>query len=301
MSISVQNLVKRFGDYTAVDNLSFEVLKPGVFALLGTNGAGKTTAIRMILGMLSKEGGTAQWEGKPIGDQTANIGYLAEERGLYPKVLVMDQLMYFAELKGMSRDAAAKSIKHWLERLNVGDNAQKRAEQLSKGNQQKIQLVTALLADPKLLILDEPLSGLDPVNSDLFRSVIKEEVAKGKHIIMSSHQMATVEEFCDDLVILDKGKTIVKGNLNEIKKGYGRVKLSVKSDDDIMPLVQSMGLEVVNKTPAETQLKVTNETQAKDFLAKMLENGMSIVKFELREPSLHEIFVETVGGARDEF
>lgn len=295
MSIQVENLVKIFGDYTAVDNLSFKIDKPGVFALLGTNGAGKTTAIRMLLGMLTKNSGTALWNGKPMESLTSHIGYLAEERGLYPKIDVIDQLLYFAQLKGLSTEQARKKIDFWFERLNIEEHKNKKASQLSKGNQQKVQLVVALLADPKLLILDEPLSGLDPVNSDQFRAVIKEEIAKDKFIIMSSHQMATIEEFCDDLVILDKGKSILQGNLNEIKKGYGRVNLSIKCDEDITDLITQSGLTILNKTPAQTMLRVKDEQQAKALLGKIIEHDLSLVKYELREPSLHEIFVEKVG------
>ncbi|NMA79751.1 MAG: ATP-binding cassette domain-containing protein [Clostridiales bacterium] len=295
MSIQVKSLVKTFGDYTAVDDLSFSIEKPGVFALLGTNGAGKTTAIRMLLGMLTKNSGTVLWDGKPMASLTSQIGYLAEERGLYPKIDVIDQLLYFAQLKGMSTAQAKSKIDFWFERLNIEEHKYKKASQLSKGNQQKVQLVVALLTDPQLLILDEPLSGLDPVNADQFRAVIKEEIGKGKYIIMSSHQMTTVEEFCDDLVILDKGKTILKGNLNEIKKGYGRINLSIKCDEDITGMIIQSGLTILNKTPAQTMVRVKDEEQAKMLLKKIIENDISLVKYELREPSLHEIFVEKVG------
>lgn len=295
MSIQVENLVKTFGDYTAVDNLSFSIDSPGVFALLGTNGAGKTTAIRMLLGMLTKNSGTVLWDGKPMESLTSQIGYLAEERGLYPKIDVIDQLLYFAQLKGLSTTQAKEKIDFWFERLNIVEHKNKKASQLSKGNQQKVQLVVALLADPKLLILDEPLSGLDPVNADQFRAVIKEEIARDKYIIMSSHQMATIEEFCDDLVILDKGKSILKGNLNEIKKGYGRINLSIKCDEDITGLIMQSGLTILNKTPAQTMVRVKDEQQAKSLLKKIIDNDLSLVKYELREPSLHEIFVEKVG------
>ena len=295
MSIQVENLVKTFGDYTAVDNLSFSIDRPGVFALLGTNGAGKTTAIRMLLGMLTKNSGTVLWDGKPMESLTSQIGYLAEERGLYPKIDVIDQLLYFAQLKGLSTNQAKEKINFWFERLNIVEHKNKKASQLSKGNQQKVQLVVALLADPKLLILDEPLSGLDPVNADQFRAVIKEEIARDKYIIMSSHQMATIEEFCDDLVILDKGKSILKGNLNEIKKGYGRINLSIKCDEDITGLIMQSGLTILNKTPAQTMVRVKDEQQAKSLLKKIIDNDLSLVKYELREPSLHEIFVEKVG------
>ena len=222
MALNVDGLVKVYGDKKVVDHLSFSVEKPGVFGLLGTNGAGKTTTIRMILGMLKKDGGTVTWNGEEFNSKKIAVGYLAEERGIYSKFTVLDQLIYFGELKGMSRKDALKSIDYWLDRLEATEYKNKKAEQLSKGNQQKIQFIAALISNPEILILDEPLSGLDPVNTDLFKEVIKEEIAKGKYIIMSSHQMNTIEEFCENLVILNKGKTVLSGNLNEIKKSYGR-------------------------------------------------------------------------------
>ena len=233
MAISVNNIVKKYGEYTAVNGLSFELKEPGVFALLGTNGAGKTTSIRIILGMLAADKGEVLWDGKPFLACDKPIGYLAEERGLYPKFKVMDQLMYFMTLKGMTPDAAKKAIDYWFDRLDVNEHRNKKAEQLSKGNQQKIQLIAALAPNPELIILDEPLSGLDPVNAELFKSVIREEIKNNKYIIMSSHQMTTIEEFCRDIVILNHGEAVLQGNLNAIKKSYGRVKLTVKAEGDI--------------------------------------------------------------------
>ncbi|MCL2697839.1 MAG: ATP-binding cassette domain-containing protein [Oscillospiraceae bacterium] len=296
MALIVDNLVKRYGEFTAVKGLSFSIEKPGVFALLGTNGAGKTTSIRAILGMLSKEGGTVTWKGRNLNTTQERVGYLAEERGLYAKYTVYEQMMYFAELKGLKRPAASNAINSWLDRLGASEYIKKRAEQLSKGNQQKIQLAIALISEPELLILDEPLSGLDPVNTDLFRSVIRDEIGKGKFIIMSSHQMPTIEEFCEDIVILHRGGAVLQGNLNEIKKGYGRVKLSVKADENILPLALECGLEVVAQTPNQTDFKVGAPSQAETFLKKAVENGITVVKYELREPSLHEIFIEKAGG-----
>ena len=237
MSLVVKNLKKQYGDKTVVEDLSFSLEAPGVYALLGTNGAGKTTSIRMILGMLAKNGGEVLWKGEPLDAMKVNVGYLAEERGLYPKYPLMDQLLYFAKLKGVSREVAKERIKYWASRLEVeeylypGQTAGKKgkkekaktADQLSKGNQQKIQLMAALLSDPELLVLDEPLSGLDPVNTDLFKEIIREEVEKGKFLIMSSHQMEVIEEFCEDITILNRGKAVLQGNLNEIKKGYDEV------------------------------------------------------------------------------
>ena len=297
MSLKVENLVKNYGAYRAVDGLSFELTEPGVFALLGTNGAGKTTSIRMILGMLSADSGSVTWDGKRFTTAGNSVGYLAEERGLYPKYKIMDQLLYFASLKGMKRQDAQRALDYWFGRMGVQEYRDKRAEQLSKGNQQKIQLIAALAADPQLLILDEPLSGLDPVNAELFKSVIREEIQKNKYIIMSSHQMSTIEEFCRDIVILNKGKTVLQGDINAIKKGYGRVKLTVKCEGDITAMAQECGLTATDVTPNGSSFSVSSEEQAHMLLNKIIESGMPLIKYELREPSLNEIFIEKVGGS----
>ena len=265
MSLIVEGLTKRYGDRVVVDHLSFAMEKPGVYALLGTNGAGKTTSIRMMLGMLSRNGGTVLWNGAPLSTETCNVGYLAEERGLYPKYTLMDQLLYFAALRGVKGAEATRRIRYWAQRLEVeeylypGENRKreaqllgqkrrgggrtrpekpKKADQLSKGNQQKIQLMTALLSDPELLILDEPLSGLDPVNADLFRNIIQEEIDAGKYLIMSSHQMATVEEFCSDITILHRSRAVLQGHLDDIKRGYGRVHMHLKTEPDVTRLLE---------------------------------------------------------------
>ena len=327
MSLIVRNLSKKYGDKTVVDNLSFEMAKPGVFALLGTNGAGKTTSIRMMLNMLSKDSGEVLWNGKPLDTSVCNVGYLAEERGLYPKYTLMDQLIYFAALRGISKAEAKKRIKYWAGRLEVEEylyptelpaadedqlggkeknkkrakkQQKKKADQLSKGNQQKIQFMTALLPDPDLLILDEPLSGLDPVNTDLFKSIIREEIAKGKYLIMSSHQMATVEEFCTDIIILNRSKTVLQGHLNDIKKSYGRINLSLKTEVDVKELIAKAGLMIVTEKECEYQLRVSGEEQANAFLKMLIEHDVRVITFDLREPSLHEIFVEKVGDAHED-
>jgi len=310
--LEVKNLTKQYGEKVVVDNLSFSISEPGVYALLGTNGAGKTTSIRMILGMLAKNNGEVLWDGKPFTAAEMNVGYLAEERGLYPKYSLLDQLLYFASLKKVPKKLAMERIKYWTERLQVEEyifppktlkgKAAKanRADQLSKGNQQKIQLMAALISEPEFLILDEPLSGLDPVNTDLFKGIIREEIAKEKYLIMSSHQMPTIEEFCTDITIMNRGQAVLQGNLNEIKKGYGRVNLFVKSDSEIAPYIQKFGIQIVAKMPSEYHLKVTDERQAREFLASMMQDNVPLVKFELREPSLHEIFVEKVGDDNEE-
>ncbi len=299
MSLKVENISKKYGEFTAVDNLSFEITKPGVFALLGTNGAGKTTSIRIILGMLSKDSGEVTWKGKPVRPAEENVGYLAEDRGLYPKINILDQMYFFASIKGFKKQEAQKDIDYWFDRLNINEYRKKIPNQLSKGNQQKVQLAAALVGDPELLVLDEPLSGLDPVNADLFKSVIREEMGKDKFIIMSSHQMNIIEEFCDDIVILNKGKTVLQGNLNQIKKAEGRVNLLVKSDYDFMPLASECGLVIKENTPNGVCFNVKNEEQAQSLLKKMVDQGKPPIKFELREPTLNEIFIESVGESNE--
>ena len=314
MALEVKNLVKKYGGKVVVNNLSFKMEEPGVYALLGTNGAGKTTTIRIILGMLSYDEGEVLWDGNPMDPLNVNLGYLAEERGLYPKYTLMDQLMYFARLKRIPKKLAKERIDYWAKRLEVEEylypkknasNKRKKvkdmtADQLSKGNQQKIQMMCALLSDPEFIVLDEPLSGLDPVNSDLFKSIIRELIEKKKYIIMSSHQMPTIEEFCKDITILNRGNVVLQGDLNEIKKSYGRVNMMIKCEEDIDSYIDEMNLFVLRKTPDGYHIKVTGEQQAKTLLEKLVSNNVSIIKYELREPSLHEIFVEKVGDNNEE-
>ena len=295
MALDVSDLVKKFGEKTAVDNISFKIDKPGVFGLLGTNGAGKTTTIRMILGILEKDSGSIQWNSKPVTRESVKFGYLPEERGLYPKAKVVDQLSYFGKLRGMDGKSIKKVLSYWFDRLKVSEYSNSTAEQLSKGNQQKIQLITAILHDPELIILDEPLSGLDPVNTDLFKSVIYELVEKGKFIIMSSHQMQSIEEYCQDLVILKNGQTILKGNLKEIKASYGRTNLTVNCQEEIDTLIKTQGINLISKTATGYELKIKSDEEAYTLLEKMIASKIRLDKFEIREPSLHEIFIEKVG------
>ncbi len=309
MSLELRNITKSYGEKVVVNDLSFGLDKPGVYALLGTNGAGKTTTLRILLGMLNADKGEIFWNNKPMNATEVNIGYLAEERGLYPKYELMDQLIYFAALKGMSKQRAKEQIKYWADKLHVeeylyitdkkGTHSNK-ADQLSKGNQQKIQLMAALISDPDLVVLDEPLSGLDPVNSDLFKSVIREIINSGKYLILSSHQMEVIEEFCKDITILNRGIPVLQGDLNEIKKSYGRVNLNLKAEGDVLNLIKKNNINILKETPDGYNLRVTDENQAKALLSDMVTNNISIVKYELREPSLHEIFVEKVGGETNE-
>lgn len=295
MALNICGVVKKFGDKVAVDDISFRIDKPGVFGLLGTNGAGKTTTIRMILGILDKNSGTIEWDGKPVKRENVKFGYLPEERGIYPKAKVEEQLVYFAKLRGIKTKEAKKAIKYWFERLNVTEYGNSVAEQLSKGNQQKIQLISTLVHDPELIILDEPLSGLDPVNADLFKSVIYELIEKGKYIIMSSHQMEAIEEYCQEILILKDGKTVLQGNLNEIKKGYGRTNLAIKCQENIDELIKVQGIRLVSRTANGYEFKISSDEEAYSMLDKIIKAKAGLDKFEIREPSLHEIFIEKVG------
>ncbi len=333
MGLVVRDLFKKYGEKVVVDHIGFEMEKPGVYAMLGTNGAGKTTSIRMILGMLDKDGGEALWNGEPLNFDTCNIGYLAEERGLYPKYSLMDQIRYFGELRGVPKKELDERIAYWAERLKVEEylfpekfeaeqarieaeerkkrgeaepaapavRARKKkvkpksADQLSKGNQQKIQFLIAMLSDPELLVLDEPFSGLDPVNADILKEVVREQIAAGKYIIMSSHQMEVVEEFCTDISILNRSKAVVKGNLNEIKKSYGRVNLTLKVEQNVNDFINKAGIEILSEKENEYKLRVTGDEQANTLLKSLIEAGINIVKFDLSELSLHEIFVREVG------
>lgn len=294
MSLIVKNVNKSFADKKVVDNLSFELTKPGVFGLLGTNGAGKTTTIRMILGIIKKDSGDITWNNKEVSRKNVNFGYLPEERGLYPKSKIYDQLMYFANLKGMSKIDADKAIKYWLEKLKVSEYINYTAEKLSKGNQQKIQFITSVLHDPDLIVLDEPFSGLDPVNTEILSNVMKELIKEGKYIIMSSHQMSSIEEFCTDLVILNKGKTVLKGNLKEIKNSYQSSKILLETDDNIDKIIKNLKLNILSNNEGTYVIEADSEINKKLF-KELSNNDINISKYEVIKPSLHEIFIEKVG------
>ena len=327
MGLVVKDLFKKYGEKIVVDHVSFEMPQPGVYALLGSNGAGKSTTIRMTLGMLEKNGGEITWNGGPLNFDTCNIGYLAEERGLYPKYTLMDQIKYFGELRGVTGKTLTDRIATLAERLKVEEylypekaeeilskagvldtsnqkksamalkkrQKPKTADQLSKGNQQKIQFLIALLSDPELIVLDEPFSGLDPVNTDILKEVVREQIARGKYIIMSSHQMEVVEEFCTDITILHRSKAVVSGNLNDIKKSYGRVNVLLKVEQDVAAEIKAVGAEIISEKEYEYRIRVTGDEQANQLLRRLIEKNIPVVKFDLSELSLHEIFVREVG------
>lgn len=295
MGLRVENVTKTFEDKVAVDSISFEIDKPGVFGLLGTNGAGKTTTIRMMLGILKKNQGQISWNGKEVTRKNVNFGYLPEERGVYPKTKVYNQLMYFARLKGMSKKEADESIDYWLKKLNVEEYKFKEAEKLSKGNQQKIQFITAIIHNPDLVILDEPFSGLDPVNTEMLKNIILELIEKGKYIVMSSHQMISIEEFCTDILILNKGKTVLKGNLKDIKNSYPSTEMEVIANSDITKIIEKLGLTIKNNVDNKYDISIKSEDDADKLYKELADNGIRVIKFEVKKPSLHEIFIEKVG------
>ena len=298
MGLEVKNVTKTYGEKTVVDNISFNMQKPGVFGLLGTNGAGKTTTIRMILGIIKKDLGKITWNEKQVERKYVNFGYLPEERGIYPKTKIYDQLMYFAKLKGMNKQEADQSIKYWLKRLELEEYTYMLAEKLSKGNQQKVQFITAVMHNPELIVLDEPFSGLDPVNTEILKGVMIELINKGKYIIMSSHQMSTIEEFCTELIILNKGKTILQGNLNETKNSYKANKIEVETLQNIEGIIKQANLEIIFAKENSYEIKVNSEEQGYKLYNMLAESNIHVNKFEIKKPSLHDIFIEKVGASK---
>ena len=295
MGLVLKDVSKTFVGKKAVDNISFELNKPGVFGLLGTNGAGKTTTIRMLLGIIKKDSGEITWNGKAVDRKSVNFGYLPEERGVYPKTKIYNQLMYFAELKGMKKEEADEEIKKWSQKLKVEEYLDKPAEKLSKGNQQKIQFMTAVIHNPELLVLDEPFSGLDPVNTELLKNIIINLVKEGKYIIMSAHQMSTIEEFCSDILILNKGKTVIKGNLKEIKDTYPANRVQIETNENIEKDIKKLGFEIENVKNYSYTIKISNEQKAHELLKELVLKGITVNKFEIMKPTLNDIFIEKVG------
>ena len=295
MGLIIKNVSKSYGDKKVVDNISLEISKSGVYGLLGTNGAGKTTTIRMLLGILKKDSGEITWNGKEVERKHVNFGYLPEERGVYPKVNIYTQLMYFAKLKGMQEKESDEAIKYWMKRLEVQEYMNMTAEKLSKGNQQKIQFITAVVHNPELVVLDEPFSGLDPVNTEIIRNVILELIEKGKYIIMSAHQMSVVEEFCTDILILNKGKTVLQGNLKQIKDTYKANKLYISTRQDIKEYISKLNMSIYLEKDNEYEININNEEQGYGLFNILAQNDIKVDKFEIRKPSLHDIFIEKVG------
>ncbi|NRG45871.1 ABC transporter ATP-binding protein [Bacillus sp. CRN 9] len=297
MTLKIENITKKFGQFTAVNDLSLSIPEQEMFGFLGANGAGKTTTFRMILGLIDPTKGKITWNGKPIDYSTSElIGYLPEERGLYPKLQVKDQLVYLARLRGMKKQDALNELDKWLERFKVPEYKDKKVEELSKGNQQKIQFISAVIHRPQLLILDEPFSGLDPVNVELLKDAVIDLKNSGTTIVFSSHRMEHVEELCEHLCIMQKGKPIVHGELREIKRSFGRKNLIVHGDFS-MDFFKSHPLVKRARITAEgANLQIEDESAAQQILKEIVDLGF-IRKFMIEEPSLNDIFIEKAGAA----
>lgn len=293
----LKDVSKTFAGKKVVDKVSLKLDKPGVYGLLGTNGAGKTTTIRMLLGILNKDSGEITWNGQAVNRKDVNFGYLPEERGVYPKTKILDQLIYFAELKGMNKIDAEKSIRKWAKHLKVEEYLEMPAEKLSKGNQQKVQFMTAIIHNPDLVVLDEPFSGLDPVNTNILKDIIISLVRDGKYVIMSAHQMATIEEFCSDILIMNKGKTVLQGNLKDIKAGYPANRVEIDVNENINEHIKQAKLEILNEKNHQYTLRISNEESAEKLLQKLVENHVKINRFEILKPTLNDIFIEKVGAS----
>ncbi|MEK4149082.1 ABC transporter ATP-binding protein [Robertmurraya sp. FSL W8-0741] len=297
MVLKLEDVSKRFGSFTAVDNLSIAIPEKEMFGFLGANGAGKTTTFRMILGLLDATEGNVTWNGQPITYETSPvIGYLPEERGLYPKLKVKDQLVYLARLRGMKKEEALEELKKWLDRFKVPEYLDKRVEELSKGNQQKIQFIAAVLHKPKLLILDEPFSGLDPVNVEQLKEAVLEIKENGTTIVFSSHRMEHVEEMCEHLCIMHRGRPVVHGSLKEIKRAFGKKNLIIHADFDLSAFENYPGVTKMKRTPEGVHLQIEGEHVAEKILKDIVGKGF-VRRFVLEEPSLNDIFIEKVGAS----
>lgn len=293
MLLEFKNIEKSFGNKKVLESVSFSAESGKAFGLLGRNGAGKTTSIRILMNVFPADSGEILIDGKPINYADTGFGYLPEERGLYPKKIIIDQLVYFAELKGLGRRDAVKAVNYWLERLGMSEYANKRLDTLSKGNQQKIQLITALAHDPEIVILDEPFSGLDPVNAALLKDVVKEQISRGKIVLFSSHQMSYIEEFCDSIAIINAGKVALKGDLREIKRNYARDRLVVGTTRP-EKIMADFGDACSVTDFGALLIKLVSPEDKKITMRRLIEN-YDIDEVKVFEPSLNDIFVEYAG------
>ena len=298
MILELRNIEKSFGEKKVLTGVSFKAEGGKAFGLLGRNGAGKTTSIRILMDVFPANSGEVLIDGQPIDYNKIGIGYLPEERGLYPKKIIIDQLTYFAELKGMSRKAAVESIDYWLGRLGMTEYRNKRLDTLSKGNQQKIQLITALAHDPDIVILDEPFSGLDPVNAMLLKDVVKEQISKGKIVLFSSHQMSYIEEFCDSIAILNNGVVALHGDLHDIKRDYPRDRLVVRTEGPDA-IISDFGASCTVMENGDLMIRLADPCEKKATMTRLVEN-YDIDEVKVFEPSLNDIFVEYAGDAAKE-
>ena len=302
MKLEVKNIRKSFGEKEVLHGVSFQVEGGKALGLLGRNGAGKTTTIRILMDVFHANSGEILLDGKKFVPSMHQIGYLPEERGLYPKRKVIDQMVYLAELRGMGAREARESARKKLARLEISEHENKKLETLSKGNQQKVQLAATLVNDPKIVILDEPFSGLDPVNSQILKDVVSELIAEGRLVIFSSHQMSYVEEFCDNIAIIDKGQVVLEGRLKDIKKDYGKNRLMLAAEN--YPLEQLAGLvekefsDLVKVSGKRKEFLILEQAEGKDrrsVLERIAVSSIVVERFGSYEPSLNDIFVNKVG------
>ena len=298
MSLVVDSITKRFGPIVALDGVSFSVEPGRIFGLLGANGAGKTTCMRIVLDILRPDAGRVTWEGRPNTELPRRTwGYLPEERGLYLRMKVLDVLTFFAALYGVPRTDAIAQVEDWLERFRIPDYRDRRVEELSKGNQQKIQFIAAILHDPAVLIMDEPFSGLDPVNVQLLKEAFLEMRDRGKTLIFSTHQMETVEELCESIAIVDAGRVVVSGTVRDVKRAMGRqvVRLAVEGADGDGWVEQLTGVSLTRRGQDYLELLVRQGTDPHSILEAALARGDKVTRFEIADPSLEEVFIEHVG------
>jgi ABC-2 type transport system ATP-binding protein len=294
-TLKVENVSKYYGDFTAVEDLSFEVKAGRVFGFLGPNGAGKTTTIRMIVGITHPDEGKIELFGERISTEMQNrIGYLPEERGLYKKMKIQDQLRYFAALKGVSQTEADKRIDFWLERMRLAEWKKKKTTDLSKGMQQKIQFISTVLHNPDLLILDEPFSGLDPVNVEFMMEVVSELKAHHKTIIFSTHLMETAERLCDDIILINKSRKVVGGTLRQVKASFGKNLIALRAIGGEAVLQDKTLAAKVTQHADEMEIELAENADSQTLLKRLIESGAAITKFEQIEPSLNDIFIEKI-------
>ena len=304
MKLEVKDITKSFGDKQVLHGISFEVQSGRALGLLGRNGAGKTTTIRILMDVFRANSGEVLLDGEKFNQRKHLTGYLPEERGLYPKKKVIEQMVYLGRIRGISKSEAVANSKKWLKRLGVLEYENAKLETLSKGNQQKVQLASTLVCDPDIVILDEPFSGLDPVNSKILQDVVMELIGQNKIVIFSSHQMSYVEEFCKDIVIINKGDVVLSGDLDNIKREFGKNQLVVsavdKTLDDLENIINehmSDILEITGRTKEELIIKNVADVSRKQILSKFISENIEIERFETYKPSLNDIFVSKVGDA----
>jgi ABC-2 type transport system ATP-binding protein len=296
-TVNLEHVTKRFGEFTAVNDLSMAVGAGRIYGLIGPNGAGKTTTIRMIVNITAPDSGAIQLFGQHMNPKVQDrIGYLPEERGLYRKMKIGDQLLFFAELKDFKGKAAKEAIDRWLERMKLVDWKNKKAEALSKGMQQKTQFIAAVIHNPDLLILDEPFSGLDPINMELLKEIVLEFKAAGKTIIFSTHLMELAEKICDDICLINRSQKVLEGSLRDVKRSFGRNIVALRAEGGDGVLDDKAIVTSVKRQSDEVEVLLAEAVDPQIVLRRLLESGARITKFELVEPALHDIFIEKVSG-----